>query len=313
LQAKIIDSHFTAFWGVFLTLNCSSKCPYCIQRISLPQKPLAHYPARSGKEWVEALNAIANRTQKRFLRPRRVKKLSILGGEPTVHPDFLYVLNNLDRNWKLTVTSNFDSPFFDQDGKFFRQIKRKARLKFNGSFHFLRTPLDKFTASVQKLKKAGIKVHTLFLVAYPGHLEKAATYKEALLRIHPRVKLQRFLGFYEGNLYPRANGCEIDQEQKDGIANYLLYQRGFGQKQASPVFCHSDKVLIAPNGDIHNCHYKVYTGHRDKMGNLFEDEVRVHIPREYFSCRDFGFCNPCDSEGHLFKSVEGKAESISDV
>jgi MoaA/NifB/PqqE/SkfB family radical SAM enzyme len=272
---------------------------------------LAQYPGRSGKEWVEALNGIAGRTQRRFLRRSRVKKLSILGGEPTVYPDFLYVLNNLDRNWKLTVTSNFDSPFFEQDAKFFRQIKCKSRLRFNGSFHFLRTPLESFAANVRKLKKAGIKVHTLFLVAYPGQLEKALEYKEALLRIHPRIKLQRFLGFYQGNLYPRETSDKVDQEQKDGITNYSLYQRGFSQKQASDIFCHSDKVLIAPNGDIHNCHYKVYTGHGDKMGNLFEDEVRVHIPRQYFSCRDFGFCNPCDSEGHLFRSVDGKVDSIS--
>jgi hypothetical protein len=41
--------------------------------------------------------------------------------------------------------------------------------------------------------------------------------------------------------------------------------------------------------------------------------VNVHIPREYFLCQDFGFCNPCDSEAHLFRTLDGKIESISEV
>ena len=69
--------------------------------------------------------------------------------------------------------------------------------------------------------------------------------------------------------------------------------------------------LFAPNGDIYNCHYKVYTNHKEKLGNLFNEEVGVHIPRDYFLCEDFGFCNPCDSEGHLFKALSGEVESIS--
>ena len=65
-----------------------------------------------------------------------------------------------------------------------------------------------------------------------------------------------------------------------------------------------------PNGDIYNCHYKLYTAHPEKLGNLFEEEVEVKIPREYFLCQDFGFCNPCDSEGHMFRTLDGKVESI---
>ncbi len=312
MKEKLIDSHFTAFWGVFLNLDCNLNCHYCVQRISLPARPLANYPIRSGKEWVRALNAIGNRTQRRFLRRRRIKKLSILGGEPTVYPDFLYVVNHLDKNWKITVTSNFNSPFFERDVSFFKkEIKNKNRLRFNGSLHFIRTPVEKFIANVRKLDKAGICVHTLFVVAHPAHLRQAIAYRGELSKIHPRVKLQRFLGFYQGKLYPQENDYPVDEEQKDGISNYPLYREAFGQKPSAPIFCHSDKVLIAPNGNIYNCHYKVYTAHKDKLGNLFEDGLCLRIPRHYFLCRDFGFCNPCDSEGHLFKRIDGRVESIS--
>ncbi|NQT00322.1 MAG: radical SAM protein, partial [Candidatus Omnitrophica bacterium] len=254
MKPKIIDSHFTAFWGAFLNLDCNLKCHYCIQKISLPQKPLANYSGRSGKEWVEALNAIANRSKRRFLRRARVKKLSILGGEPTLYPDFLYLLNNLDRDWKITVTSNLDSSFFDRKVELLKQIEHRARLRFNGSWHFLYTPSERFIANLEKLKKTRIAVHTLFLVGHPAYSDKAQAYKAKLLKIHPRVKLQRFLGFNKNELYPRQADQKRTQEQKDGISNYSLYQQGFGQKQTLKIGCHSDKVLIAPNGDIYNCH-----------------------------------------------------------
>ncbi|MFC1631695.1 radical SAM protein [Candidatus Omnitrophota bacterium] len=311
MQPKIIDSHFTAFWGVFLNLECNLRCPYCIQKVSLPSKPLAKYRSRKGREWTDALNAIANRSEPRFLRPPRLKKLSILGGEPTVYPDFLYVLNNLDRRWKITVTSNFDSPFFDQELSELQRIKNKSRIRFNGSLHFLYTPVERFIDRVQRLKKARLLVHTLFVVEHPAYADKVLDYKKKLSQIHPRVKLQRFLGFYQERLYPQESADKKGQEQKDGIVNYRLYQKAFGQKNGSSISCHSDKVLIAPNGDVYNCHYKLYTGHKDKLGNLFSDSVHLRIPRGFFPCADFGFCNPCDSEAHAYKHLNGKIESIS--
>ncbi|MFH1245590.1 MAG: radical SAM protein [Candidatus Omnitrophota bacterium] len=310
MKEKIIDSHFTAFWGVFLTLGCNLRCNYCIQKISLPLKPPANYRLKSGQMWVSALNAIAGRTQRRFLRRRRIKKLSLLGGEPTIFPDFLYVVNNLDKNWKITVTSNFDSPFFAQPDNL-KQIRHKSRLRFNGSLHFLNTPVERFIANARRLKKAGVAIHTLFVVAHPGHLNRVLDCRKELLKIHPRVKLQRFLGLYEGRLYPREEEDSLTEEQIDGISDYQLYRRGFSQKYAAPIFCHSDKALIAPNGDIYNCHYKLYTGHKDKLGNLFSPDVHARVPRDYFPCDDFGFCNPCDSEGHLFKTLDGQVKAIS--
>lgn len=261
--------------------------------------------------WVEALNSLRGRTKRRFLRPSKKKKLSITGGEPTLHPDFIYIINNLDNNWRITVTSNFTSPFFEKDICFLKQIRKTKRLKFNGSFHFLYTPLDRFIENVRKIKKAGLFVHTIFIVAHPGHIEEVQRYREKLLKIHPIVKLQRFLGYYQDKLYPCQDGYDIEYQQQDGIYNYKDYQQGFSQKNKQDIYCHMNKVLFAPNGDIYNCHYKLYTGHKDKLGNLFDEDVRIVLPSDYVLCHDYGFCNPCDSEGHAFKSLDGKEFNIS--
>jgi len=312
IKEKIIQAPFESYFGVFLTLGCSLKCEYCVQKISLPHQPIAHYPLVSGKDWVEALNAICGRRKRKNLFITKKKKLSLTGGEPTLHPDFVYILNNLDKDWRITVTSNFTSPFFDGNAAGLKEIKKRPGLKFNGSFHFLYTPIEKFIENTLKVKKSGLFVHTLFIVGHPGHLEKIECYKKRLLEIHPIVKVQRFLGYCQEELYPQpTEAYDIEYEQQDGIYNYQEYQEGFSQKQRQPIYCRMNKVLFAPNGDIYNCHYKLYTGHKDKPGNLFADDVLIVVPGDYFLCHDYGFCNPCDSEGHSFKRLNGKEFNIS--
>lgn len=211
------------------------------------------------------------------------------------------------------VTSNFTSPLFE-DTRLIKQIKKRGRLKFNGSFHFLYTPLEKFIENTLKIKKAGLFVHTLFIVGHPRHIEEIKGYKEKLLEIHPLVKVQRFLGYDRENLYPKPEeDYDIEYEQQDGIYNYKAYQEGFAQKMRQSIYCRMNKVLFAPNGDIYNCHYKLYTAGKDKLGNLFENNAHIILPRDYFLCHDYGFCNPCDSELHSFRRLDGEEFNISKV
>lgn len=309
---KIIEAPFDYYYGVFLNLNCSLPCEYCVQKITLPHVPIARYPIVSGRQWVDALNSIAGRTRKRFLRAPKKRKISITGGEPSLHPDFVYVLNNLDKNWKITVTSNFSSPFFEKDIRSLKEIKRRSTLKFNASYHFMYTPIEKFMENVMKMKKAGHIVHSLFLVAHPAHMKEIEEYRNRLLKIHPVVKLQRFFGRHEGSLYPSEDAYDIVCEQEDGIRNYEAYREGFNQTGKKDVYCRMKKVLFAPNGDIYNCHYKLYTGHKDKLGNIFDKDVHIVMPQDFFLCHDYGFCNPCDSEGHVFKRPSGEEINIGE-
>ncbi len=307
---KMIEAPFDYYFGAFLNLTCSLPCEYCVQKISLPGQPIAHYPLMSGQKWVEALNAISGRTKNRFLRSPKRKKISITGGEPSLHPDFIYILNNLDKDWKITVTSNFTSPFFDKDIKFLKQIKRRSSLKFNASYHFMYAPIEKFIENVKKVKSSGFTVHSLFIVAHPAHKARAEECRLKLLKIHKIVKLQRFFGRYEGELCPSENAHDIVCEQEDGIRNYKAYRDGFNQAGKEDMYCRMKKVLFAPNGEIYNCHYKLYTGHKDRFGNISDKDLRIVMPQGFFLCHDYGFCNPCDSEGHAFKDMEGKEFNI---
>ena len=106
MNSITIRSPFNSYWAVFLTLGCNFKCPFCIQTIS---GPIPHYDIVKGDAWVKALNSIEGRTRKRFFRRNKAKKLALIGGEPTLHPDFFEIINGLDDKWNLTVTTNLRS------------------------------------------------------------------------------------------------------------------------------------------------------------------------------------------------------------
>ncbi|MDD5504146.1 MAG: radical SAM protein [Candidatus Omnitrophica bacterium] len=302
---KVIDASFESYYCVFLTLSCTLSCEYCVQKISCPAVAAAKYPVRRGADWVEALNSLANRRKKRFLRRAKRKKISITGGEPTLHPDFAFIVNNLDRDWAITVTSNLFSPFYRNNSSI-KSISRRSGLKFNFSHHFLYTPVDKFIDNLKRVKDGGLYVHIIFIVAHPDHIDDVKRYRDKLLKAHPLVKLQRFTGYYKNTLYPVENGYDIECQQQDGIRNYADYRQGFSQKNKEDMFCRMGKVLFAPNGDIYNCHYKLYTAHNDKFGNIFSKGLNISMPSDFFLCHDYGFCNPCDSEGHAFKKPGAK-------
>jgi len=286
-----IPSPFNSYWAAFITLDCNFRCLYCIQKIhgSIP-----NYDLLPGKLWVDKLNSIEGRQKARFLQRTKVKKLAIIGGEPAIHPDFLEILNGLDNHWMIVVTSNLSAPIFSNFDLFLKQIKRKKRLKFNLSFHPSFAKIEDFISKVIALKRSGIRVHHVFYVAYPPDNEKQAKdIKKEFAKKGLNLQLQRYTGFYKGELYPKEKTA-IEYEFEDGINNYKLYQEACSQKSKRKVLCKLNKVLFAPNGNIYNCHYRLYTNSPYCYGNLFDKEFIINLPQDFFECEEFGLCNPCD-------------------
>jgi MoaA/NifB/PqqE/SkfB family radical SAM enzyme len=82
--------------NILLTSSCNRSCPYCFARkeISGP----------SGDQWLswENLIYIAD-----FLRASGQRKVSLLGGEPTLHPQCVdFILYLIDRGFNVTVFTN---------------------------------------------------------------------------------------------------------------------------------------------------------------------------------------------------------------
>lgn len=303
-KPRVIPSKFNSYWAAFITLGCNLNCEYCIQRIDeVGARKALNYKIVPGRMWVRALNLIQWRTKRRFLRRAKRKKLAIIGGEPTIHPDFMEIVNGLDRNWSITVTTNLATPIFSDIKKFLRNLRPKARLKFHASLHFQYADAKLFIERVLELKRGGLNVKRLFIVAHPEIIDQIPEYEKRFKEKGLFLEVQRFTGFYKGKLYPLGEEGQLKYHFDDGITDYSKYEEGFSLKSEKPILCRLNRVLFAPDGDIYNCHYKLYTKSEECYGNLFDHNFKTDIPTDFFLCRHYGYCNPCEYPHVEFKSL----------
>ncbi|MDB9822552.1 glycosyltransferase [Deltaproteobacteria bacterium] len=281
-----------AYWSVFLTLGCSANCDFCIQKIVPEDFKNARRLFKellSGEVWVSFLNGMEH---------RQGQPLALIGGEPSLHPDFIHILNNLE-GYTITVTTNLISKHFEDIDKFHKSLNTKCPVRFNTSFHpeFI-DPME-YINRVNSLKAKDIWVDQVAMVDNPGgNFEE---YKKIFQRHGMALRPQSFLGFHKGKLYPDKHDLSVTNDPREhGITDYTLYGEGFSAKNRKPMMCNSKRFLMAPNGDVYNCHYHLYSG-RGSVGNLVKGDI--FLRDDAYFCPDFGYCNPCDFPHVRFKSV----------
>ena len=107
--------------AVFLTFACNLKCSYCINYFEKGSFSNTHL---SGKQWVKALNRITSRDD---------LPITIQGGEPTLHKDFIYMVNHIREDLNIDLLTNLQ---FDVDS-FIEQVN-PDRLKRNAPYASIR-------------------------------------------------------------------------------------------------------------------------------------------------------------------------------
>src|SRR3972149_840475 len=134
--------------AAFLSLTCNLKCSYCINYFEQGNFSKKHI---SGKEWVKGLNRIVSRDD---------LPISLQGGEPSLHKDFIYILNNIKPELNIDILTNLQ---FDED-EFMHsvnpnRIKRKSPYaSIRVSYHPETMQLDPLVRKVLKLQNNGFIV-----------------------------------------------------------------------------------------------------------------------------------------------------------
>lgn len=153
---------FGITWEV--TGNCSFDCRYCELHYREPYS----YPT-------EVIKLINNLSKDKNII------LTLFGGEPTVHPDFLKIVKELDPKIDLGVFTNLS-----RGVKFFEKVLEiRPNLKFETSFHPSQTDFKKYFETVEFLMSEGVKVSIAFMYDTPYNMLKE-TYEE-LCSICPDV------------------------------------------------------------------------------------------------------------------------------
>jgi len=249
--------------AAFLTLKCNYRCSYCINYFGSSN---FNGKSISGKEWIKALNRIT---------PRNDLPITLQGGEPSLHKDFIYIINNLKPELKLDMPTNIQ---FDVD-EFIRAVKPE-RFKRNApyasirvSFHPEVMRLDKTLAKVLKMRDAGFSIG-IWGVTHP-------VYKDIILRAQDKAKAigidfrtKEFLGDYENSLF-----------------GTYKYEMAVNRKFKKTCLCKTTEFIVGPTGDIYRCHSDLYED-RKSMESILDPEFQLQDV--FRPCNQFGHCNPCD-------------------
>lgn len=250
----------------FLTLECNFHCSYCINWTNGRQN--RGQSLLPGKKWVKILNRI---------EPREDLPITLQGGEPSLHPDFIWIINNINPRLHIDILTNLS---FDTE-KFIREI-HPARLDRKSPYPSIRVGyhpaylcLDKLIKRTMKLKQSGFSIG-IYGILYPNLLIRKqilnAQAKCHKLGIDFRTK--EFLGSYKGKVY-----------------GTYRYPEAIGSLKRKKCFCRTSELIIGPDANIFRCHNDLYNNN-PSIGSLLNGNCE--IKNIYRACNNFGACNPCD-------------------
>lgn len=289
-----LPSHYyqdRCYWAHMVTLRCSSKCPFCIlngrgRRISRKEM--------SGKEILAWWNEVQHEPG---------QKLSIIGGEPTMHPDIVEIINGL-KNYRITMTTNCKSPFYkdpDFDKKF--KVHPTSTLRINTTFHPNHITADEYLDVITKWRNGSYFVDQTSFVYAPGVMKQ---YGDEIRKVgwHIAMTEGSFLGFYDDengfnaifdqkNLMPNEDYHDLKRvRERCGLTDLNAYKHICGQATGKEAQCWHPRrsLIIGPNGDYYHCHYKMYYD----IGPVCNVKDFKPIPNKAVTCRHYGLCNWCD-------------------
>ena len=257
----IPESH--NYIAAFLTLGCNLTCSYCINHFGTtgPGARLL-----TGEEWVEGLNRIVSRTD---------LPITLQGGEPTIHKDFIHILNNLkpELNVDLLTNLQFDIEQFMSEVSPER-IKRDAPYaSIRVSYHPEVMELDPLMDSVLRLQDGGYSIG-IWGVMHPSQAEEIERAQKECIKNGIDFRQKEFLGEFEGRMY-----------------GTFRYRGACDKIERQSVMCKTTELIIGPEGGIYRCHSDLYEG-RIPVGSILDPDF--HIEEIYRPCDHFGHCNPCD-------------------
>lgn len=248
----------------FLTLDCNLKCDYCIN---------SHHGIKNhksfpftGQEWVSALNRLVSRSD---------LPVTLQGGEPSLHPDFIWIIKNIKKELKIDILTNL---FFDID-RFIKEINPSRLYRdapypsIRVSYHPYFMELEDLVTKVLKMQNAGFSIG-IYGILHPNLESEIARAKDKCSSSGIDFRVKEFLGKFDGKLYGK-----------------YFYPEAVSGNIKKKCSCRNSELIIGPDASIFKCHHDLYRS-RHNVGNLLSQDFEIQdIFRD---CCDFGNCNPCD-------------------
>jgi len=249
--------------AVFLTLACNYRCSYCINYFEITQfdKLLIR-----GEDWARGLNRIVSRDD---------LPITLQGGEPSIHKDFIELLNYIKPTLKIDILTNiqFDVDAFIEKVKPDRLKRVSPYAPIRVSFHPEVMRLDETLSKVLKMQMAGFDVG-IWGVMHPMQEDIILEAQKRAKKMGVDFRTKEFLGDYDGSLF-----------------GTYKYKGACDKKFRKRCLCKTSELIIGPSGGVYRCHSDLYEG-RNPIGSILDPDFE--IKDTFRPCDWFGHCNPCD-------------------
>jgi len=261
---KVVLPESYNYVACFLTLDCDLKCDYCITGFGNADN--FNRSLLTGREWVANLNRLSSHED---------LPVTLQGGEPSKHPNFIWIINNIKKELNIDILTNLN---FNVE-KFITEIdpsrlRRKSKYpNIRVSYHPPRMDLKILIKEVLALQDAGFYIG-VYGIRHPKYSQQILNAENECRKVGIDFRTKEFLGVYKGKLY--------------GTYSYPESVSGMVRKRC---LCRTSELVIGPDGSIYRCHHDLYNNF-SPIGNIRDPELEIKdIFRE---CDQFGNCNPCD-------------------
>ncbi len=272
-QKKVVIPDTYKYISAFLTMRCNLNCSFCLNSLDKNKEfNRKKFREISGKQWVEALNRV---------QPRRDIPVTLSGGEPFLHRDFIYILNNLKPELNIDILTNLS---YEKGLEEFIKSVKPERVKRDSPYASIRVSYHpeqmgdgkRLVENVKRFKDSGFSIG-IWSVLFPSPQQLSAI-NQMQFRCRDSgidFRLKEFTGEYKGELY----------------GDYSKYKNSVLQEKTEECLCKTSELLIAPNGNIYRCHRDLYEG-ENSVGSLLSPEFEIE--NIFRQCNKYGQCHPCD-------------------
>lgn len=250
--------------AVFLTFSCNLRCSFCINDFETEARNKKR-PALSGEDWARGLNRIVSRPD---------LPVTLQGGEPTLHKDFVYMVNNIKPELNIDVLTNL------RDEKIFIDNIDPLRLKRDApyasirvSYHPEQMEFKELVVKVLKMKNLGFSVG-IWGVVHPSQEAKILEAQSFCKSLGIDFRTKEFLGEHNSKIY-----------------GTYRYEGACDKKFQKTVLCKTTELVIGPTGHVYRCTADVYEN-RQPIGHILDPSFQIED--KFRDCDFFGHCNPCD-------------------
>lgn len=250
--------------AAFLTLDCGFRCNYCINHPGAPSRPQA--PVVPAEAWLRYINK---------LNLPEDLPVTLQGGEPSRHPEFIPLILGIKAGIRLDLLTNLD---FDVE-KFCREIpperfRREAPYpSIRVTYHAGQSDLNELLEKIAYMDGRGYSIG-LYAIRVPGHDRLLERVAESARARGVDFRTKEFLGRRQGRVYGTYH-----------------YPKGVFADQVSSCLCRTTELLIGPDGSVFRCHRDLYAG-ENPIGSILDGGFQP--THEFRPCDRFGECNPCD-------------------